>query len=80
MNVVNSFNPSVIILGDEMSHINDDIMLEEVDHVLKERLLPEVYSNLKVKVSKAVKDSVLHGIGAICINEVLGNLELYLVK
>lgn len=63
-----------------MSHINDDIMLEEVDHVLKERLLPEVYSNLKVKVSKAVKDSVLHGIGAICINEVLGNLELYLVK
>lgn len=80
VNVVNSFNPSVIILGDEMSHINDDIMLEEVDHVLKERLLPEVYSNLKVKVSKAVKDSVLHGIGAICINGVLGNLELYLVK
>ena len=80
VNAVNSFNPSAIILGDDMSHINDGIMLQEVNKILKERLLPEVYDNLNLKVSKAVKDSVLHGIGAICINEVLGNLELYLNK
>lgn len=80
VNLVNSFNPGVIILGDEMSHISGDLMLKEVNQILKERLLQEVYTNLKIKVSKAVKDSVLHGIGAICINEVLGNLEIYLKK
>lgn len=80
VNVVNSFNPSVIILGDEMSHIYAECMLEEVNQILKERLLPEVYSNLKVKVSKAVRDSVLHGIGAISINAVMANLGFYLNK
>lgn len=80
VNVVNSFNPSVIILGDEMSHIYAGCMLEEVNQILKERLLPEVYSNLKVKVSQAVRDSVLHGIGAISINAVMANLGIYLNK
>lgn len=80
VNVVNSFNPSVIILGDEMSHIDDEIMLTEVGNVLRERLLQEVYSCLSIKISKVVLDSVLHGIGAICVNEVLGNLECYMEK
>lgn len=77
VNVVNSYNPTVIILGDELSHIDREIMLTEVDGVLKERLLPEIYQKLIVKISVAVKDSVLHGIGAMTIKRVFDNYAEY---
>ncbi|MGI6080591.1 MAG: ROK family protein, partial [Candidatus Avilachnospira sp.] len=70
VNVVNSYNPTVIILGDEFSHIDGKIILEEINNVLKERLLPEIYQNLTVKISAVVNDSVLHGIGAMVIKRV----------
>ena len=43
VNIVNTYNPTVIILGDELTHVDQEIMLNEVDKVLKERLLPEIY-------------------------------------
>lgn len=80
VNVVNSYNPAVIILGDELSHIDKRIMEDAVKTVLKERVLPEIYGNMKVKISSAVKDSVLHGIGAICIKETFDNYSRYFIS
>lgn len=77
VNVVNSYNPTVIILGDELSHIDREIMLTEVDGVLEERLLPEIYQKLVVKISAAVEDSVLHGIGAMTIKQAFDNYTEY---
>ena len=77
VNVVNSFNPSTIILGDELSHIESTIMLEEINSVLEKRLLKEVYQNLSVKISGAVRDSVLHGIGAMCLEHAFSNYSIF---
>ena len=71
------YNPTVIILGDELTHVDQEIMLNEVDKVLKERLLPEIYEKLTVKISGAVKDSVLHGIGAMCTKKVFDNYSMF---
>lgn len=80
VNTVNSYNPAVIIMGDEFSHIQSEIMIEEIDRVLKERIHPEVYRNLTVKISAAVKDSILHGIGALCLDEVFAHYSIYFPK
>lgn len=77
VNIVNTYNPTVIILGDELTHVDQEIMLNEVDKVLKERLLPEIYEKLTVKISGAVKDSVLHGIGAMCTKKVFDNYSMF---
>lgn len=77
VNVINSYDPTVVVLGDELSHINSDIILEEVDHVLEDRLLDEIYRNLNIKVSQIVNDSVLHGIGAMCLEQAFNNYFQY---
>lgn len=64
VNLINTCNPSIVILGDELSHLDGSIMIDEINQVLNERLIPEIRHKLVIKVSSAVHDSVLHGIGA----------------
>lgn len=77
VNIINSYNPAVIILGDEFSHIQSQILLEEINAVLEERILPEIRQNLTIKISAAVKDSILHGIGALCLDEAFSHYNMY---
>ena len=58
MNIINSFNPSVIVIGDEMSHILPSVMLERVKSNVKERVLPEIYAGLaNITMSVVSNDS-----------------------
>lgn len=77
VNTVNSYNPAVIVMGDEFSHIQSSILIEEIHSVLKERIYQDVYNNLTVKISAAVQDSILHGIGALCLDEAFAHYSSY---
>ena len=65
-NIINCFNPTVIVIGDEMSHVDPDIMLDRVKREVKNRVIPEIYANISISLSK-VENSMIHGaaIGAI---------------
>ena len=65
-NIINCFNPTVIVIGDEMSHVDPDIMLDRVRREVKNRVIPEIFANISISLSK-VENSMIHGaaIGAI---------------
>lgn len=65
-NIVNCFNPTDIVIGDEMSHVIPDIMLDRVRRVVESRVISELYTNLNISLS-TIENSMIHGaaVGAI---------------
>lgn len=80
VNVVNSFNPAMIVIGDEMSHIVPDIMLGRIKENVKQRVLPEIYSNMSIIMSVVSNDSMVHGAAIVAIKEIYSNPENYFAK
>lgn len=70
VNIINNFNPSVIVIGDEMAHIFPEIMLERVKENVKDRILPEIYENTDIIISVVKKDSMMHGAAIVAIEDV----------
>lgn len=77
VNIVNSFNPSVIVIGDEMSHILPAVMLERVKENVKSRVLPEIYANMDITMSVVSNDSMAHGAAIVAINDVFSHPMRY---
>lgn len=80
VNLINSLNPSTIILGDEMSHVDSAILYDVVHEVVKERVLPQVYDNLKIVISNTPKDSCFHGAAIVAIEEIFSHPAKYIMK
>lgn len=70
VNLINSFNPDVIILGDELTHIMPDLMLEKVRSSVKERCIPELFENTRIEKSLVAKDSFAHGAALTAIGDI----------
>lgn len=81
VNVVNIYNPNVIIIGDEMTKAGP-MFLDLIRNVVKEHVLPEIYNNLSIELSSYTNDSVLVGAGALAADRILQrpSLILKLVK
>lgn len=77
VNVVNSFNPDLVIIGGEIIQAGPKL-LEILKNAVKEHLLPEIYNNTILEFSSLKGDEVVLGAGLIAINKVLGSP--YLVK
>lgn len=73
VNIVNSFNPSVIVIGDEMSHILPAVMLERVKEKVKSRVLPEIYANMDITMSIVSNDSMAHGAAIVAIKDIFNH-------
>jgi Transcriptional regulator/sugar kinase len=73
VNLINNFNPDMIILGDEMAHIEPKLMYETICKTVKDRIIPEIWANIKIGVSNIKNDSILHGAAIVAINEVFEN-------
>lgn len=70
INLINCFNPNIIVIGDEMSHIAPDLMLKRVQAYVKERVLPEIYSHTMLTMSMVAADSISHGAAIAAINDI----------
>ena len=71
VNLINTFNPNVIILGDEVTHAAPDLMVEQVRRFVKERCIPELYENTQIEKSLVAKDSFAHGAALTAIADIL---------
>ncbi|GMQ61726.1 ROK family protein [Vallitalea maricola] len=72
VNMINSFNPDTIIIGDDMVNINPKLMLDTINQTVKEKIIPELYNDLKIGISN-IPNSILHGAGIVAINEIFRN-------
>ena len=57
VNLINSFNPDIIILGDKLTHVMPDLMVETVRAAVKTRCIPELFENTRIEKSLVTRDS-----------------------
>ena len=77
VNLINAFNPDVIILGDEMTYVMPDLMIEQVRKFVKERCIPELYETTMIEKSLVAKDSFAHGAALTAIEDVFDHPSDY---
>lgn len=80
VNVINCFNPAVIVIGDEMSHIAPDIMLAHIKASVRQRVLPKIYSTTEIIMSVVSNDSMVHGAAIAAIMDIFNRPEIYFTK
>lgn len=80
INIINSFNPTHVIIGDEMAHIAPEIMLSCVKSNIKERLIEEVYETTNISMSLVERDSMVHGAAISAIREIYSSPARYFSK
>ncbi len=73
INLVYSFNPEVIIVGDEMAKFLPDIMLDTLRKTLKKHVIPEIYNNLTISLSLTSEDEILCGGAIVVINQIFNS-------
>ncbi len=77
VNIINTFNPDRIILGDEMAEAGD-LLLDTVKSVIKGHVLPDVYSQLTIELASDDMDTMLVGSAIVAIESILDNPSSYL--
>lgn len=77
INVINSFNPTLIVIGDEMAHVAPELMLERIISNVKKRVVPQTLENTKIQLSAYKYDSMVHGAAIIAINDIFENSSIY---
>lgn len=77
VNVINSFNPQVVVIGDEMSHVDPKRMLNRVLTNVRERVVPETWESTRIKLSAYKQDSMVYGAAIVAINEIFENPTQY---
>ncbi|MCM3626926.1 ROK family transcriptional regulator [Paenibacillus glycanilyticus] len=70
VNIVNTFNPDRIIIGDELSDAGD-LVLHTIKEVIDNHALPVVSSRLIVEQASLAKDDILVGAATIAIDSLL---------
>lgn len=78
VNVVNSFNPGLIVIGDRIT-LAGDYLLEVVDEVLKARLLKPIYDRVEIRLGSFIKDPILYGASALVLQRALKRPSDYFI-
>lgn len=77
INIMNAYNPDIIVIGDILAQ-GGDLLLPKIKETVKNRMLPEIYENVRIEISKLGVDSTLLGAAAIATDKVLRRPSKYL--
>lgn len=72
VNIVNCFNPSSVILCNEMA-VGGEFLLQKVRKVARQRLIPYLFDTVDILVSTFKGDDILFGAAAVAIDYCLKN-------
>jgi len=75
VNLVNTFNPELIVLHGEMTRFGD-LWLDSIKETVHGRLLPDIYSNLLIDYSSLQEDPSLLGTVAMVCDYIFYNPQL----
>ena len=67
-NVINAFNPDMIVLGDQMAQA-PKIWLEAVRQTVKDRTIPELFEKTAIELSELEIDAGFLGTGTLVISK-----------
>ena len=70
VNIINSFNPKYLMLGDEMSHVAPELMLQRVKQQVKERTIPAICDSTNISLSVVEHDSMVNGAAIVAITDI----------
>lgn len=73
--MVNAYNPSTVILCNEMAHGRQPL-LDQVIAVCKERLLPRLFESVRIVLSTYREDDILTGAAAVAIDYCLSRPDV----
>ncbi|NMB12559.1 MAG: ROK family transcriptional regulator [Firmicutes bacterium] len=74
VNVINSYNPDMIILGDEMAKAGEP-WLEAIKGVVNERVIPELRNETTIELSELDIEPAFLGAGTLVIKRTFENLS-----
>lgn len=69
INIIYTYNPDVIIIGDELSKAGPRLLKICIDKI-QEHVLPQIYQKLSINLSSFDKDPILIGAGALAVDKV----------
>ena len=73
VNLVNQFNPGMIVIGDELAEIAPEILLEIVRSKVHTSINPLIYSDISIEVNELPGSPALLGAAAIAVQNVLSD-------
>lgn len=76
VNIVNAYDPDIIIIGDELSSVGP-LLLNTVREVVKEHTLPEINQNIRIELTSLQVDPILLGAGALALDNILSSPNSY---
>lgn len=68
--LINAYNPDIIILGDAVSK-GGDLLLPIVQEVVRQRVIPELHTKVRIQISDLKVDPTLYGAAATATDKVL---------
>lgn len=77
LNVVNSFNPDIVVIGDELPGVNPGLLEQIVTEYVNHHVLPEIAENTRIMISRSTVDSALAGAGSIALEEVFKTPKIF---
>lgn len=70
VNIINTFNPDLIIIGDELSKFNSKL-IEYLKEKVKKMVLAPIFNNISLELSNFKNDPALIGAGDLVIDNIL---------
>ncbi len=77
VNVINTFNPDFLMIGDEMAHILPEMMRQRITENARKHLIPQVFDSTRIMMSVVEEDSMVHGAAIVAIRELFDQTEQY---
>jgi len=79
VNLINAYNPDIIVIGDSISKANE-LILPTIKRVVKERIFAELSGKVEIKISEIDTDPTLWGAAAAATDHILKSPSKYLVN
>lgn len=73
VNLINQFNPGLIVIGDELAQIAPDLLLSIVQKKVHECINPLILNDLIIEINQLKESPCLLGAGAIAVKNVISD-------
>lgn len=77
VNMINQINPGTVIIGDVLTDINPQMLLEIINDNVKKTVRPYIWENLTIEINKITDNPIMIGAGAIAAQKVFENPFVY---
>ncbi|KRQ88060.1 N-acetylglucosamine repressor [Caloramator mitchellensis] len=73
-NLINIFNPSLIVIGGDLIDVND-VFFQEVVQSAEKYALADLFEHVKIKRTKTGKDAIIKGAGLLVLDNLFDSIQ-----